>query len=104
MIRTITLVSALAAVVALGACHGNTKTAAEDQSMCKAVKPGTVTSVNYYCVVMLEDPVDPSVMRDYKGQTVGFCCPGCLKKWDAMTDAQKDAAIKVAVAKGKPAA
>jgi hypothetical protein len=104
MLRTITVVSAVAAVLALGACASNSKTQAENEAVCKAVKPGTVTSVNSYCVIMLDDPVDPTVVRDFKGQTVGFCCSGCLKKWDAMSDAQKDAAIKVAVAKGKPAA
>ena len=22
-------------------------------------------------------------------KTVGFCCPGCIEKWDALTDAEK---------------
>lgn len=74
----------------------------ESEAECKAVKPGEVTTVNHYCAVMLEDPVDPTLVREHKGQRVGFCCAGCFKRWDAMNDAQKDAAVAAAVAKGKP--
>jgi len=70
-----------------------------DESKCGEVKPGVITSANKYCVVMLADPVDPNLSVDYKGQKVGFCCPGCTKKWDKMNDTQKDAALAAAIAK-----
>jgi hypothetical protein len=70
--------------------------------MCGQTKSGTVESVNSYCVVQNDDPVDPAIAREYKGQKVGFCCNGCPETWDAMTDAQKDEALRVAVAKGTP--
>ncbi|QOJ16303.1 MAG: hypothetical protein HRU76_01250 [Phycisphaeraceae bacterium] len=36
--------------------------------------------------------VDPdTAMRVWRGQSIGFCCPGCETKWDAKTDAEKDA-------------
>ena len=87
---------------ALGACQ-STQTAAkgEDQSMCMAPKPGTITSVNQYCVMVNADPVNPEVVTQWKGQTVGFCCNGCVPKWEKLTEAQKDAALAKAVAKGK---
>ncbi|MBL8758483.1 MAG: hypothetical protein JNK35_08650 [Phycisphaerae bacterium] len=93
---------ALAATALLGGCAAKSSEMAEDESQCKAVKPGTVTTVNHYCVVMPEDPVDPALVAEHKGQKVGFCCPGCTKKWAKMTDAEKDKAIAFAVAKGKP--
>jgi len=30
---------------------------------------------------------------DYKGSTVGFCCPGCKGGWEDMSEADKDAFI-----------
>ena len=91
---------ALVASLALSAC--STKPAADNEAVCKDVKPGTVTTANAYCVIMNEDPVDPELVREYKGQRVGFCCKGCLPKWEALTDGQKDAALAKAIAKGKP--
>lgn len=69
---------------------------------CQDVKAGSITTVNGYCVVNPKDPVNPAIVREHKGQRVGFCCNGCTKKWDGMTDDQKDAAIRTAVAKGRP--
>ncbi len=89
---------ALFAVLSLSACSTT-----HNEATCPDPKPGTITSVNQYCPVMLEDPVDPELTREWNGQKVGFCCEGCLKDWNAMTDAQKGDAVKTAVAKGKVA-
>lgn len=84
-----------------GGCSN--KAPAEDESQCKAIKPGTVTSVNRMCVVMNEDPVDPAVANaDWKGQKVGFCCKGCIPRWNKLTDAQKDEALAKAIAAPVP--
>ncbi len=91
---------ALVASLALSACSKNS--ADESEAVCKEVKPGVVTSVTAYCAIVLDDPVNPEVFTDYKGQRVGFCCKGCVPKWNALTDAQKDAALAKAIAKGKP--
>jgi hypothetical protein len=102
MRKSIMLVGAMLPSLILGACATSRSAENEDPETCKAVKPGVLTTVNYYCVVVNDDPVDPEVVREYKGQRVGFCCPGCIKRWNAMTDEQKDAAVKNAVAKGRP--
>ncbi len=85
--------------LALGACATSTTSEAE----CKPAQQGTVhaVAVNANCPVMPEDDASTSTtLADYKGQKVAFCCPGCVPKWNAMTDAQKDAALaKVVVAK-----
>ena len=77
-------------------CHHN------DEAACRDVKPGTVTTANKMCVVMFDDPVNPATEPVvYKGQKYGLCCEGCRGKWNAMTDAQKDAHIAKAMAASK---
>lgn len=84
-----------------GGCSN--KAPAEDESQCKAIKPGAVTSVNKMCVIMNEDPVDPAVANaEWKGQKVGFCCKGCIPRWNKMTDEQKDGALAKAIAAPVP--
>lgn len=101
MRRASLLLTVIVSALSLSACNSADK-GGENEAMCKSVKPGTVTTVNHYCVVNMADPVNPEIKRDHHGKSVGFCCNGCIKKWDAMTDAQKDAAISAAVAKGMP--
>lgn len=90
----------------VGGCSSSTKSASagavqEDEAYCKSVKPGTVTSVNAMCVMMHEDPVDPATAsREFNGQKIGFCCPGCIGKWDKLNDTEKSAALAKAMAAG----
>ncbi|MCA9283945.1 MAG: hypothetical protein KDA22_01930 [Phycisphaerales bacterium] len=91
-------ISTILAVVLLAACNSAPK---EDASYCTSPKPGVITTVNEYCVVVQEDPVNPEIVREWNGQRVGFCCNGCIPRWDKMTDAQKQAALDSAIAKGK---
>jgi len=84
----------------VGGCAG--KNHQESDAECKAVKPGTITTANKVCVVMNDDPVNPSVDPvEWKGQKYGLCCNGCRGKWNAMTAAQKDEAVARAVALSK---
>ncbi len=58
---------------------------AEKSACCSAetVKLDTAKIWNKYCPVRGEevDPESPTVM--YKGKKIGFCCPGCDKKFKA---------------------
>jgi hypothetical protein len=49
--------------------------------------------LNKVCLVSGEAvPADgPTV--DYQGGKIGFCCKDCIKKWDAMNDEAKKAAL-----------
>jgi hypothetical protein len=38
--------------------------------------------------------VPQSLTRDFNGQKVGFCCPGCPAQWDKLSGAEKDAKLK----------
>jgi|GEM_PF-392448 len=49
--------------------------------------------VNSYCPIM-GSPVDatdlePSLVKDWNGKKVGFCCPPCLEEWDELSDTEK---------------
>jgi len=60
-------------------------------------------AVNFKCPIML-NPINPAKVPDnlvrwYKGQKVGFCCAGCVPKWDALNDAQRDAKLKAVLPK-----
>jgi ribosome-associated protein YbcJ (S4-like RNA binding protein) len=57
--------------------------------------------VNVRCPIM-GSAIDPakvpeSLIRQYKGQKVGFCCPACPQAWDNLTDEQKDAKLSAAM-------
>ena len=70
-----------------GGCYHN------DESACRDVKPGTVTTANKMCIMMNMDPVNPATEPvEWKGQKYGLCCEGCRPKWAKLTDTQKDAA------------
>jgi len=47
---------------------------------------------------MMGGKVDPaktptSVVREFNGKKIGFCCPSCLPKWDKLSDDAKKAAL-----------
>lgn len=62
------------------------------------------TFVNAVCPLMgspiTPDKVTAGLTREYKGQKVAFCCAGCPKAWDKLTNAQKEE--KLTKAKAKP--
>jgi len=64
-------------------------------------QPADGKVVNARCPIMGSkldrEKVPASLTRTYKGQKVGFCCGGCPKKWDALTDEQRDAKLKAAM-------
>lgn len=66
------------------------------------VKPKQ-TFVNAKCPIM-GGKIDPEhtpaeLTREFHGRKVGFCCAGCPKVWDKLTDAQKQAKLDAVAAK-----
>ncbi|MBN1359396.1 MAG: hypothetical protein JW993_02340 [Sedimentisphaerales bacterium] len=41
--------------------------------------------------------VNADLLREYQGQTIAFCCAGCPSAWDQLSDAEKQAKLKMAV-------
>lgn len=71
---------------------------ASDKGMSESKGDVKVVAVNMNCAMKPGSPVDPAVHETYKGEVVGFCCGMCQSKFDKMTDAEKDAAVKKAKA------
>lgn len=73
----------VACTVALVGCESD---GSEDPTTMAAVSLG---AVNGSCPIMGGD-VDPNAATvDFDGAKVGFCCDGCVNKWNTWSDAQK---------------
>ena len=48
-------------------------------------------------------PIKPSLVREFQGQKVGFCCPGCIPAWEKLSEKDKAAKLDAARPKPKPA-
>ena len=74
-----------------------------NEAIGKLVKP---KFANFRCPIM-GSPINPdkvakTLIRDYKGQKIAFCCGRCPAAWDKFADAEKDAKLaKVKLAPSK---
>lgn len=59
--------------------------------------PAAGKPVNLRCPIMGgaidADHIKPELTRQFKGMTIGFCCPICPPQWDKLTDAEKQAKL-----------
>jgi len=71
--------------------------AATDKAATKTTPVARVTVVNTVCPLSGEDlgskDHTADVVRTYNGENVGFCCDGCGKKFDKMSDEKKAATL-----------
>ncbi|MFO0998894.1 MAG: hypothetical protein U0936_01015 [Planctomycetaceae bacterium] len=55
--------------------------------------PAASEFVNTVCPIMGNQiepkEVEASLVKDFNGKKVAFCCPPCLEEWDELTDAEK---------------
>lgn len=69
--------------------------AAPEESL--AVEPD-VKFVNVRCPMMDSEikleKVDLSLVREFKGKKVAFCCPGCPIAWEKLSDEEKETKLK----------
>ena len=54
------------------------------------VKPDPVNKI---CPIMESEVDKDAPTRQFKGVTIGFCCPGCDRKWDRQSDEKKIAML-----------
>ena len=56
-----------------------------------------VATVNDKCPMMggkvPKAAVSPALVREFKGQKIGFCCSGCLDPWDILSEIEKAAKL-----------
>jgi hypothetical protein len=81
-----------ALTAALGAVAMVSLVGCKNQKDTSAASDKSTTLVNTQCPYT-GGPVKSTVTADYKGQTVGFCCPGCQGRWAKATDAERDAML-----------
>ena len=80
----------LCAATLLAGCSDSTTSDAKAKD---AAAPAAVVAFNAMCPVS-GDAVDSTIrMVSFKGHEIGFCCARCPPKFEAMTDAQKVAAL-----------
>ena len=53
-----------------------------------AEKPEAKKVVNAKCPIMGGE-AKGTVTTEWHGKTIGFCCPPCIPKWDALSEPQK---------------
>ena len=86
MNRIAKLSVAALSVCLLVACESGDKSDATTQP--------AMGAVNDECPIM-GGPIDASAgTAEYDGMTIGFCCAGCVGKWNGWSDDQKSAAVK----------
>lgn len=71
--------------IATGECEALTDECAEEPMQ---TSPIEIMPVNASCP-LTEEPLTPGLASVHEGFTVGFCCNGCKRKWDARADAEK---------------
>ncbi|NRA96078.1 MAG: hypothetical protein HRU14_07700 [Planctomycetes bacterium] len=102
MNRFFALLACLSLVLFVGACGGDDETISpnpEKDSTPAAGEPAAADAApegfaNAKCP-MMQKPIDTNTeAAPWKdGKKVGFCCPGCLPKWNALSDEEKAAKL-----------
>ena len=82
-----------ALVVALVVMTGLIGCNSEDGGESSGTPEVEVNLVNTHCPIMGHEVTDDGGRTDYKGGTVGFCCPGCIDSFNELDDAAKDNAL-----------
>ncbi|MBE0536069.1 MAG: hypothetical protein IH624_10405 [Phycisphaerae bacterium] len=82
-------------IISSGGCKERQPAAAGDAAVAAAA-----TFANIKCPIMgspiVPDKVPANLIREYKGQKIGFCCAGCPQKWDALWEQDKVAKLAAA--------
>ena len=98
--KTVACALAMGVLWGAGGCASQRTT--DEGSLGSVAKPSDSAVINTMCVVVNDLPVNTRVeAEDWKGQRVGFCCYSCKPRWNAMSEAEKDAAVSRAVAASK---
>lgn len=71
-------------------------------ALARAESPAATEAVNAMCPIGKEPVVPSAGTVEYKGNTIGLCCPGCAKQFLAWDEARKDEFIALAMAHREP--
>jgi hypothetical protein len=97
--RIATLLSVALLVVFAAGLIGCNEPAPPERGPGATTQPASkVATVNPKCPMMTDNKINNAAMaahmvREFKGQKVGFCCPPCIPKWEALSDEEKAAKL-----------
>ena len=84
LIRTLPAILVTCAAIALVGCESD---GSDDMATTQA--SASMGAVNDNCPIMGE-AIDPNAaMAEFGGAKIGFCCDGCVNKWNTWSDASK---------------
>ena len=84
LIRTLPAVLITGAAIAFVGCESD-----DSGDMATTQASASMGAINDSCPIMGGD-IDPAAaLADFGGAKVGFCCDGCINKWNAWSDTQK---------------
>ena len=89
--KAITTLALFAGLFIIAGC-GETSTdapAAQTPAAGSGAETTVVAAVNEVCPIMGAKVKDDGGRSEWNGKTVGFCCPGCIKKWEALSSEEK---------------
>ena len=84
------LAAALVVAVALAGCHKTHKTTRTASTGSSTVAMG---AINDKCPESGKPVQASGGTTTYKGHTIGFCCPKCIKPFEEMSAKDKDAFV-----------
>jgi hypothetical protein len=82
-----------AASAATAGIGGGAATPAAYAVCAASMESSSAEPVNKLCAIKGGEVDAESPTRQFKGVTIGFCCPGCEGKWDKKTDDEKMALL-----------
>ena len=85
------LIVLLAALIATGCASDEGSPNTASRPTAAGAAGGSSAPINTHCPVMPDHPIDPAVTVSYQGQSVGFCCDGCIAAWNGLSDAERSA-------------
>ena len=91
---TLALLATASGLLAMNA-SANVATDAADAQTAEAAPAEDAKPVNAKCPIM-GGKAKATVTTTWNEKTIGFCCPPCIKKWAALSEAEK--ATKLAAA------
>ncbi len=90
IIRFASLLASMAVLtLGLAACANSKTATADSTNTTKAAANASMGVVNARCPMRPDCETPPTVVNEWNGKQVGFCCKGCIASWNKLDDATK---------------
>ncbi len=92
----------ISSLIACACCAPITHAQDHHQSGTHASETAKDTPINSMCPIGQEPIVEGVPTIEYKGNTIGFCCPGCDKEFMGWDESKRDAFVALAMTGNEP--